>query len=299
MSGALLTVEISAAVSAVTGAAAGKVWTWAGAAMAAVRWRLIPDHRPLYDADWRLTAAFDSTHPRFAIRVTCAPNRSLGRAELDPDVAIRFVHEAFPGIYADRPEHSSSRSGVRFLPREGPGNIWVWRSGRIDLEWYLPPGDGGNLPRMDAIELLRPVALIASAVSHPRYVQLFGRRFQRHRRRFDWFIVVSPTLRENATSESRPWAEVVFPVPAPPRAGSNQTPFSPVDGFASSALRDWKPAARVRQALALFLEDYLKVNGYHDVSPAVDGTVDYFISHRAPDRPSCTDMLEVGGGAAG
>lgn len=278
MSGALLTVEISAAVSAVTGAASGRIWEWASRMIAGVRDRLAADHRALYEAEWQLTSSCVSTHPCFEVRVTCAPNRSLGRAEMDPDMAIRFVHEAFPDVFAQQPAYSSSRSGVRFLPAAGPGNIWVWKSGRVDLDWYLPPVEPSAAPCLDAVELLRPLALLAAALSHPAYVQLFGRRFRRRRRRFDWFIVVSPSVCDAESGESRAWAQVTFPVDAPPRAGTNQTPFSPPEGFASRALRDWDPRREVSDALLLFFEDFLKVNGYHDVETAVTGTVAVFRS---------------------
>lgn len=271
------TVEISAAVSAVTGAAAGSVWRWGARMLHTIRNHLQPDHGALFDASWALYVA-TSISARIMVRVACAPNRSLGRSEIDPDLAVRFVAEAFPGIYSDRPAFSSSITGVRFDAARGSedGFIWVWKSGRVDVAWYLPrdPSELGG-PNVDVMELLVPVALLARAVSGRTYKQLFGHAFRGHRRRLDWFIGVTSGVTDGVHG-NQPWREAVFPGRSPARAGSEQIAFCPANGFAADALRNWNPHRGVVGALRPFLEDFLKVNGYHDLSGAVSDTLKEF-----------------------
>ncbi len=273
MTSTLTTVEISAAVSAVTGAVAGDLWRFSGGRLQALRQRLAPDHRPLWDADWQLTAATMSPTDQVQVRVACAPNRSLRRPEIDPDLAVPFLQAAFPSLCHGVPAYSSSLTGVRLEAEGGAdhGFVWAWKSGRLDLSWFCP--SDVEPFTVAAAELLRPVAAMADAVRSPGYQRMFGRTFRGRRRRYDWFIAVSTTVNAGDLG-STPWTTIIFPGRIPPRAGAQQQPFCPQLGFAASALRDWNSQGGQDRVLRLFLEDFLKVNGYHDVTGPVDDTIE-------------------------
>lgn len=279
MSSTLTTVEISAAVSAVTGAVAGDLWRSAGARLQALRQRLAPDHRPLHDASWSLTGTSMSPTEHVQVRVACAPNRSLDKNEIDPDMVVPFLRASFPSLCDGVPAYSSSLTGVRFEAAGGAdhGFVWAWKSGRLDLSWLCPIAT--EPLTLVAVDLLAPVAAMIEAVTTSRYQQLYGRTFRKHRRRYDWFISVSTSVNHSELG-STPWTAIAFPGRTPPRAGAQQQPFSPAVGFAASQLRDWSPRDP-DQVLHVFLEDFLKVNGYHDVVGAVEDTIAAF---RDPSR---------------
>ena len=71
-----------------------------------------------------------------------------------------------------------------------------------------------------------------------------------------------------------PWSDLEFPGRRPKRAGAGQYPFCPPGGYASSRLRGWNPRRPVSELLALFLDDFLKQNGYHAIGDAVTDTTE-------------------------
>jgi hypothetical protein len=44
----------------------------------------------------------------------CAPSRAIRESDIDPDRAIRFVRESFPGMFPDEPSLSLPHEGVKF-----------------------------------------------------------------------------------------------------------------------------------------------------------------------------------------
>lgn len=249
-------------------------------AVAALWRRSRPDHGALHQQPaWGLGHVGTTGLPSVRFIAACAPSRSLRRTELDPDAAIHFVRDRFPGIFPDQPAYSSPRDGVRFDLTDGTrsdGYAWVWASGRIDLCLSIQPAptkDGRIV--LPVLDILRPIALLADAVASPSYTDVFGKPRLFLRRRFDWFIGVSGELThlDNCTVS---WDDLSFPGRRPERAGTRQHPFCPPTGFAKDQLINWNPRRPVADLLAAFLNDFLKTNGYHNLQDAITDTLAAF-----------------------
>jgi hypothetical protein len=268
-------------IGALAVAAVGVALKWGKTALAAVMRFVRPDHRTLTARPaWGLVASGVSGN-RSAVRVlvACAPSRSLHPGSIDPDLAIPFIQSGFPGMFPDVPALSLPREGVKFTisPDGSPseGYAWAWASGRVDLcvAISLEPGPDGRFV-IPVLEILRPIALMAEAVSGQAYSRVYGKSRFRIPRRFDWFITVSTDLVRPADGATVPWSDLEFPGRRPKRAGASQYPFCPPAGYASSRLRNWNPRRPVSELLALFLDDFLKQNGYHAIGEAVAGTIE-------------------------
>jgi hypothetical protein len=268
-------------IGALAVAAVGAGLKWGSAVLAAVMRRVRPDHRTLTARPaWSLVASGVSGN-RSAVRVlvACAPSRSLRPASIDPDLAIEFIRSSFPGMFPDEPALSLPREGVKFTvsPEGSPsdGFAWAWASGRVDLSAIitLEPGPDGRFV-IPVLEILRPVALLADAVSGPAYSRVYGKTRTRLPRRFDWFIAVSTDLVRPSDGATVPWSDLEFPGRRPKRAGADQYPFCPPGGYAGSRLRGSNPRRPVSELLALFLDDFLKQNGYHAIGDAVADTIE-------------------------
>lgn len=268
-------------IGALAVAAVGAGLKWGKAALAAVMRRVRPDHRTLTARPaWALVASgVSGNRSAVRVRVACAPSRSLRPASIDPDLAIDFIGSSFPGMFPDEPALSLPRERVKFtiLPEGSPsdGFAWAWASGRVDLSALisLEPGPDGQFV-IPVLEILRPVALLAEAVAGPAYSRVYGKTRTRLPRRFDLFIAVSTDLVRPSDGATVPWSDLEFPGRRPRRAGASQYPFCPPGGYASSRLRGWNPRRPVSELLALFLDDFLKQNGYHAIGDAVADTIE-------------------------
>lgn len=278
-------------IGALAVAAVGAALKWGKAVLAAVMRRIRPDHRTLTARPaWALVASGVSGN-RSAVRVlvACAPSRSLRPASIDPDLAIEFIRSSFPGMFPDEPALSLPREGVKFTvsPEGSPsdGFAWAWASGRVDLSALItlePEPDGRFV--IPVLDILRPVALLADAVSGPAYSRVYGKTRTRLPRRFDWFIAVSTDLVRPSDGATVPWSDLEFPGRRPKRAGASQYPFCPPGGYASSGLRGWNPQRPVSELLALFLDDFLKQNGYHAIGDAVADTTEAAVALHGAGR---------------
>lgn len=278
-------------IGALAVAAVGAALKWGKAVLAAVMRRVRPDHRTLTARPaWALVASGVSGN-RSAVRVlvACAPSRSLRPASIDPDLAIEFIRSSFPGMFPDEPALSLPREGVKFTvsPEGSPsdGFAWAWASGRVDLSALItlePEPDGRFV--IPVLDILRPVALLADAVSGPAYSRVYGKTRTRLPRRFDWFIAVSTDLVRPSDGATVPWSDLEFPGRRPKRAGASQYPFCPPGGYASSGLRGWNPRRPVSELLALFLDDFLKQNGYHAIGDAVADTTEAAVALHGAGR---------------
>ena len=266
-------------IGALAVAAVGAGLKWGKAVLAAVMRRVRPDHGTLTARPaWALVASGVSGN-RSAVRVlvACAPSRSLRPASIDPDLAIEFIRSSFPGMFPDEPALSLPREGVKFtVSSEGsPSDGFAWASGRVDLSALitLEPGPDGRFV-IPVLEILRPVALLAEAVSGPAYSRVYGKTRTRLPRRFDWFIAVSTDLVRPSDGATVPWSDLEFPGRRPKRPAPASTRSAPPGGYASSRLRGWNPRRPVSELLALFLDDFLKQNGYHAIGDAVTDTTE-------------------------
>jgi len=180
-------------------------------------------------------------------------------------------------MFKDEPSLSLPRQGIKFTVADNgspnDGYAWAWASGRIDLAVDINLGcEPDQRFFIPVLEVLGPIALIANAVSGPGYAEVYGRTRTRTPRKFDWFIAVSTdfTRPDACTVE---WDDIVFPGRRPARAGSDQRTFSPPGGYAAAKLRNWKAGSSFNDLLTVFLEDFLKQNGYHDVAAAITDAI--------------------------
>jgi hypothetical protein len=262
-------------------AATGAALKWGKQVLAAVRTALLPDHRALHQRPaWGLMAVQSGGLNSLRMVIACAPSRSLRRAILSPDAAIRLIRNQFPGQFPDQPAVSDLHTGVKFTASPSgstqDGYAWAWVTGRLDLSTYLqlvPTKDGRIIvPLMD---ILRPISQVAQAMASEAYDQVFRRPRWPFRRRFDWFIGVGGDLvRDDGATV--PWDDLDFPGRRPQRAGTQQYPYCPPSGFARDRLRNWDPKRPISDLLRVFLEDFLQTNGYHDVQGAIADTLETF-----------------------
>jgi hypothetical protein len=301
----MLAIIIAAVLGAAVGALTAASLKWGRSAFAVVMARIRRDHRTLHGRrEWMLPQSV-SAGAQCSVRVlvACAPSRSIRESSIDPDRAIPFIRESFPGMFPDEPSLSLPHEGVKFTVSndDGPsdGYAWAWASGRVDLAVDVQlNGELGQRFVIPVLDVLRPIALMADAVSGPGYARVYGKTRSRLPRRFDWFIAVSMNfLRPDAGTVE--WDDIAFPGRRPPRAGSGQRTFCPVGGYAAAKLRGWKAGSSVTDLLAVFLEDFLKQNGYHDVAEAVTDTVTAAMTSEIPTAsppnvPELTGAQETG-----
>jgi hypothetical protein len=212
------------------------------------------------------------------VQAVCAPDRKLHQTTLDPDAAITLVHSQLRGEFPTEPAFSMPGHGVRFERNANgltDGYAWVWASGRLDYDTYVPPRIDDGRVVVPVLEILRPISVLAGVIRTPEYSRVFGQQ-RLPRRRFDWFIGVSPSIVLAADGITRPWTDLQFPGRVARRAGTNQQPFCPADGYAKSALTSWDPHRPIKELLRAFLEDFLHQNGYHDCDGAIEDTLNAF-----------------------
>lgn len=109
-----------AVLSAVAGVLVTALLKWPARLWALLRRRIPADHSSLYGHGWALTST-SSGCDRIRVQVVAAPDRALPDRPLDPDRAIRFVHERFPGRFPASPTFSIPSEGVRF--EQAPGSL--------------------------------------------------------------------------------------------------------------------------------------------------------------------------------
>lgn len=210
-------------------------------------------------------------------------------ANIDPDLAIPFIRESFPGMLPDEPAQSLPRDGIKFTvsPDGSPadGYAWAWASGRVDLSAVisLTPGQmsGTWLPSWRS--RARSSCLPRRFPARPAWV--YGKTRTRLPSGFDWFIAVSTEL-VRPGGATVPWSDLHFPGHRPQRAGASQYPFCPPTGYASARLRNRNPRRPISELLAVFLDDFLKQNGYHAVGDAIADTVQAAAPAAIPSRPA-------------
>lgn len=291
-----VTVAVSAAVSAVVSALFAATMRWGGRIVAAVRSKVVADHQPLYQAGWALSRA-ESTDGRLRVNVSCAPERSRRRVELDPDDDIRFVRAELAGWVTADPAVSSPTTGVRFEAPGGTqeGYVWVWPSGRVDLSWHLPvPAEVDGRVIVALLDVLRPVVALAQAVRARSYRTVFPDGWRARIRRLDWCVTVATSI-VDATGVTRSWDDVAFPGRRPARAGSQLQAFCPPGGFGAEGLRGSKPSRPLGELISIVLDDLLKTNGYHDVGDAIADTVAAIEADNQAGSPSMPPPDEATG----
>lgn len=270
-------------VAAIVGTAVGALTTaslkWGRTALAVAEARLRRDHRSLHGGgNWMLPQSVSSGQPcSVRLLIACAPSRAIRKSDIDPDHAIPFIRDSFPAMFLEEPSLSLPQQGVKFTVASSgspsDGFAWAWANGRVDLAVDIQLGCGPDQRfTIPVVEVLRPIAMMAAAVSGPRYAKVYGKTRTRLPRRFDWFIGVSMTYMHPG-AYTIAWDDITFPGRRPPRAGSGQVTYCPPGGYAAAKLRNWKAGSSIGELLAIFLEDFLKQNGYHDIGDAITDTI--------------------------
>jgi hypothetical protein len=137
-------------------------------------------------------------------------------------------------MFPDEPSLSLPHEGVKFtVANQGSPSdryAWAWANGRVDLavdiELDCGPDQRFIIPLVNA---LRPIAMMAAAVSGPGYSKVYGKTRSRIPRRFDWFIAVSMNFTHPSTLTVE-WDDVAFPgrrAPVPVREHSAQLGDTP------------------------------------------------------------------------
>jgi hypothetical protein len=165
---------------------------------------------------------------------------------IDPDLAISFIRRSFPGMFPEEPAVLLPREGVKFtVSPDGStlgGFAWAWASGRVDLSAVIDlesrPDGRFVIP---VLEILRPITMLAEAVSSPAYSDVYGKARTWLPRRFDWFIAVSIDLVRPGDGATVPWDDLEFPCRRPQRASASRYPSCPPNGYASGRLSNWNP----------------------------------------------------------
>jgi hypothetical protein len=116
-------------IGALAVAAVGAGLKWGKTALAAIARRVRPDHAALRAGPaWPLDASFISgNRSAIRMRVACAPSRSLRLTSIDPDLAIPFIRQGFPGMFPDEPAVALPHVGVRFTDAARPGSTYTSR----------------------------------------------------------------------------------------------------------------------------------------------------------------------------
>jgi hypothetical protein len=293
-------------IAAVLGAAVGALTTaslkWGRTTLAVAKARLQRDHRSLHGGgNWMLPQSVSSGQPcSVRLLIACAPSRSIRKSDLDPDRAIPFIRQSFPDMFLEEPSLSLPQQGVKFTVASGgspsDGFAWAWANGRVDLavDSQLDCGPDQRFA-IPVVDVLRPIAMMAAAVSGPGYSKVYGKTRTHLLRRFDWFIGVSMTY-THPGAYTIAWDDITFPGRRPPRAGSGQGAYCPPGGYAAAKLRNWKAGSPVENLLAIFLEDFLKQNGYHDVGDAITDTVAAAAGVKADAGAPCVAEFDAASG---
>lgn len=269
------TAVVSTAVSAIVTVIVGTLVQWGARVAALVRRRVVPDHLPLTIGSSSVSTVGSPTD-QVRMLVCCAPNRSLRRKEINPDQAVQFVRAAFGRWVGDEPVYSSPRLGVSFESPSGAdhGFVWVNASGRVDVCRALPTTSmEPDKATFSVLSLLDVLADVADAMKLPEYDATFGHRLLRLPRRFDWAIAVSPTI-SAADWGAVSWHDVLFPGDVPPsRAGTRHVAVAPAEGYARTALRNWRLRRPRADLYGEFLRDFLYLNGYHNVDQPIRAAI--------------------------
>lgn len=268
------TVTVSAAVSAVVTVLVGTALQWGQRVADRLRRWLRPDHRPIATGSGWQASMVGTQTDQVRVLVCCAPNRSLRRRSLDPDPAITFVHSQFGELFTGEPVFSMPKFGVRF-ERLADGNddyLWVHTSGRVDLCLTVPTTEGAGPRVVGALDLLRPLLRMRTAMRSDAYAATHDIRRPRFACRYDWAFSVTPTV-QVPDRGGVSWDDLAFPGRRPPRAGTEQHASCPPAGYAAEDLRNWNLRRSAAELVRTVLADLLAENGFHHVDDAVNDVV--------------------------
>lgn len=136
----MLAIIAAAVLGAVFGALTTASLKWGRSALAISMARIRRDHCTLHGGRaWRLLQSV-SAGAQCSVRVLviCAPSRAIRESGIEPDRAIPFLKESFPGMFLDEPSMSLPHEGVKFTADDdgspSAGYAWAW----LAAEWAWP-----------------------------------------------------------------------------------------------------------------------------------------------------------------
>lgn len=257
--GALAVFVLAAAAAAVKWGRRG--WAWALT-------RIRDDHQTLFEPSWTLSSY--SLDSRIRLICACAPSRRPNVQALNPDSAIKFLAEMFPGEFPE-PAMSLPEYGVR-CEKDGMGlaggYCTVWACGRVDYVYYLENSfDSDGKLTISAVEIMSALARMYALMRSNAYRHLFPvPRF--HKRRLDWFVGLGDAI-VSSNGINMPWSDLTFPGRQPKRTGNDPQPYCPSGGYAGAALKGWDTSRSPADLTKVALTNMLQTNGYFDTSEAV------------------------------
>lgn len=271
LSAILSTVAASAAIAAL---GAG---TRVGRELMKNAFKLVrPDHQTLYAGPWPLRLPPESDCLDVRITLRAAPSRALRKPTFDVEAALRVTHEKL-GFWG-QVGHSGVNDGLRI---DGPNRngcrdyAWIGANGLIELSVSVGvEHDAAGQRVLEAVDLLRHLVSMASAIRSPAYAQMYGNRKYPARKAYDWLIGVSMYARGDSGQVFPAWEKLRFQAASPPRLAEEQRPFCPPDGYARKELEGWRANKSDGDLLTAFLSSYLGYNGFHRYDKAVRETVE-------------------------
>lgn len=266
------TVILSAGTSAVVTAVVGTVLDWGRKVTAFITRHLRPDHAPLF-----LGANFMATmngwnDSSLRIRIACAPSQTPRHVELNPDLAVRFVAQSFPGVFDDAPLRSYPDREITFRERGSDrGGLTISSSGRVDFDTSLSTQAtdvaGPSVPVLEALDLILQVV---AAMTSPGYRALTRR--SRVHTGLDWYVGIAPIV-THPEFGTVPWVGMDLPGRQPAKTSETQRPQLPLEGYGAEDLRNWHSRRGALSVARAFLVDFFRMNGYYDSDGAVDDTI--------------------------
>jgi hypothetical protein len=273
----MLTAILSSVVTAVVLSVLAVATTWGRGILQKVIRRNQADHGALHAGSWPVHLPPESGSSDARILILCAPSHSFRATSFDFRRAIEFAQQRIG--FVGEPAYSSLKDGVRLDAPCGGGSgdyVWVCVNGKVHLSVTLPVVVGLDGRRsLDILELMMPLATVASAVSSADFRLLHGLPRRAVRMKTDWLIGVSMYSQVDGAPVPS-WNELGFPEASAPRVMPDRQPFCPPTGYAADLLQSWEVDRPVPDLIRIFLGSFLGENGYHDFDHAVEQTISNF-----------------------
>ena len=208
--------------------------------------------------------------------VVVAPNRFAARPFDDGQVrrAQGFVAEAFPGVFEPTPR-TADESTTLFTVEGDDGyrehQLYVHRTGLIELLWALTYEDDGDALTIDPVEMASIVMQAAQAVARKTYTEVLrARRGWRRFARVDWWFQAATRI--SGPNGPRSWTNLRFPGQIPPRAHHDWA-VAPPSGYGFQRLVNSRRRRAPEEIARVFLGEFLTANGYYELSEVVDEVI--------------------------
>lgn len=248
--------------------------------------RLRPDHRAIATRAVRFSP---DNAVRLYLYVVVAPNRFAPRPFDDGQVrrAQGFIADAFPGVFEPTPR-TADESTTLFTVEGDDGyrehQVYVHRTGLVELLWALTYEDDGETLTIDPVEMAYVVMRTAQAVARKPYTEVSraGRGWRRFAR-VDWWFQAGTRI--SGPSGPRSWTGLRFPSQTPPRAHHDWA-VAPPSGYGFQRLVNSRRRRAPEEIARVFLSEFLTANGYYEFSEARDEVIAHAASRLKSESAS-------------